>query len=208
MLAVLCIRLFDFQGGTKGSALCGVFSPSTPPWSDLVLLCAAALRYSSSMFQVPLWMFTKACVHPLWSSRALPSSFRCCLPAPCLLPLCWCPCVVSRSAPPCAALSPGSCRPPYFFSLSFGLSLSPCLFSCFASCGDGVILGSVLNLFLPFWVPLTYRGSRRPPSVSAAPSVFLFFLSGLLCVSFFFVRCGAPFLVLSWGFNWGRRTRL
>ena len=99
------------------------------------------------------------------AASRLPASFLCVgVPVSCLvLPLL------------CAALSPGSCRPPYFFSLSFGLSLSPCLFSCFASCGDGVILGSVLNLFLPFWVPLTYRGSRRPPSVSAAPSVFLFF---------------------------------
>ena len=59
-----------FHGGTKGSALCGVFLPSTPPWRDLALLCAAALRYSSLMFQVPLWTSTKVCVHPVWSSRA------------------------------------------------------------------------------------------------------------------------------------------
>ena len=59
-----------FHGGTKGSALCGVFLPSTPPWHNLALLCAAALRYSSLMFQVPLWTSTKACVHPVWSSRA------------------------------------------------------------------------------------------------------------------------------------------
>ena len=177
-------------------------------WSELVLLCAAALRYSSSMFQVPLWMFTKACMHPLWSSRALPSSFRCCLPTPCLLPLCWCPCVVSRSAPPLCCPVAWFLPPPLLSLPVLWPLLVPLSFSCFASCGDGVILGSVLNLFLRFWVPLTYRGSRRPPSVSAAPSVFLFFLSGLLCVSFFFVRCGAPFLVLSWGFNWGRRTRL
>ena len=59
-----------FHGGTKGSALCGVFLPSTPPWRNLALLCAAALRYSSLMFQVPLWTSTKACVHPVWSSRA------------------------------------------------------------------------------------------------------------------------------------------
>ena len=100
VLAFLCIQLFDRQGGTKGSALCGVLSPSTPPWSDLALLCAAALSYSSLMFQAPLWMFTDACVHPLWSSCAFSPSFRCCRPAPCLLLLCWCPCVVSRSAPP------------------------------------------------------------------------------------------------------------
>ena len=36
----------------------------------------------------------------LWSSCALSPSFRCCRPAPCLLLLCWCLCVVSRSAPP------------------------------------------------------------------------------------------------------------
>ena len=123
------------------------------------------------------------------AASRLPASFLCvCVPVLCLvLPL------------PCAALSPGSCRPPYCFSLSCGSSLSLCLFSCFASCGDGSILGSVLNLFLPFWVPLTYRGSRRPPLCFCCPLWLSGVLSVVLCVSFF-VRCGAPFLVLSWGF--------
>ena len=31
--------------------------------------------------------------HPFWSSRAPSPPFRCCLPAPCLRSLCWCPCV-------------------------------------------------------------------------------------------------------------------
>ena len=79
-----------FHGGTKGFALCGVLLPSTPLWSVLALLCAAALRYSSLMFQVPLWTSTKAREYPLWSLRALSLPVRCCLPAPCLLPLCEC----------------------------------------------------------------------------------------------------------------------
>ena len=71
-----------FHGGTKGFALCGVLLPSTPLWSVLALLCAAALRYSSLMFQVPLWTSTKAREYPLWSLRALSPPVRCCLPAP------------------------------------------------------------------------------------------------------------------------------
>ena len=95
-----------FHGGTKGSALCGVFLPSTPPWRDLALLCAAALRYSSLMFQVPPWTSTKACVHPVWSSCAplLLSSAASRLPASVLCV--GVPVFVFCSAPPlCCPLS-------------------------------------------------------------------------------------------------------
>ena len=74
--------------------------PSTPLCSVLALLCAAALRYSSLMFQVLLWTSTKVREHPLWSLRALSPPVRCCLPAPCLLPLCGCSCVCVLSCPP------------------------------------------------------------------------------------------------------------
>ena len=135
VLAFLCLRHFDFQGGTKGSALCGVFSPSTPPWSDLVLLCAAALRYSSLMFQVPLWMFTKACLYPLWSSYAPSPSVCCCLPAPCLLSVLVSLCCV-LSCP--VLVLPSACFLPPFFCylwLSVGSSFSFCFCLCRSTCG-------------------------------------------------------------------------
>ena len=115
-----------FHGGTKGFALCGVLLPSTPLWSVLALLCAATLRYSSLMFQVPLWMFqvplwtsTKAREYPLWSLRALSPPVRCCLPAPCLLPLCGCPCV-------CVLSCPSLCCPPLLVPAAPGLRCVPC----------------------------------------------------------------------------------
>ena len=89
--------LLRFHCGTKGLALCGVLLPSTPLWNVLAVLCAAALRYSSLMFQVPLWTSIKALEYPIWSLSALSPPVRCCLPAPCLPSLCvlfLCPCVV------------------------------------------------------------------------------------------------------------------
>ena len=91
------LSLLRFHCGTKGIALCGVLLPSTPLWNVFALLCAAALRYSSLMFQVPLWTSIKALEYPIWSLGALSPSVRCCLPAPCLPCLCvvsLCPCVV------------------------------------------------------------------------------------------------------------------
>ena len=109
-----------FHCGTKGFALCGVLLPSTPLWSVLALLCAAALRYSSLMFQVPLWTSTKACEYPLWSLRAPSPPVRCCLPAPCLRSLCWCPCV-------CVLFCPSLCCP----SLPVPAAPDPRCFHCF-----------------------------------------------------------------------------
>ena len=91
------LSLLRFHCGTKGIALCGVLLPSTPLWNVFALLCAAALRYSSLMFQVPLWTSIKALEYPIWSLGARSPSVRCCLPAPCLPSLCvvfLCPCVV------------------------------------------------------------------------------------------------------------------
>ena len=76
------LSLLRVHCGTKGLALCGVLLPSTPLWSVLALLCAAALRYSSLMFQVPLWTSVKALEYPLWFLRAPSPPFCCCLPAP------------------------------------------------------------------------------------------------------------------------------
>ena len=100
------LSLLRFHCGTKGLALCGVLLPSTPLWYVLALLCAAALRYSSLMFQAPHWTSIKALEYPIWSSCALSPPVRCCLPAPCLLSLCGlflCPCVVLP--PPLCPLS-------------------------------------------------------------------------------------------------------
>ena len=102
------LSLLRFHCGTKGLALCGVLLPSTPLWNVFALLCAAALRYSSLMFQVPLWTSIKALEYPIWSLCALSPSVRCCLPAPCLPSLCGlflCP--RFGSAP--SALPPSSC---------------------------------------------------------------------------------------------------
>ena len=76
------LSLLRVHCGTKGLALCGVSSPSTPLWNGLALLCSAALRYSSLMFQDPHGTFGKALEYPLWFSRAIPPPFRCCLLAP------------------------------------------------------------------------------------------------------------------------------
>ena len=76
------LSLLRFHCGTKGLALCGVSSPSTPLWNDFALLCSAALRYSSLMFQDPQGTFGKALEYPLWFLRAIPPPFRCCLLAP------------------------------------------------------------------------------------------------------------------------------
>ena len=165
-----------FHCGTKGSALCGVFLPSTPPWSDLALLCAAALRYSSLMFQVPLWTSTKACVHPLWSSRAPSPPVRCCLPAPCLPSWCWCSCV-------CVLFCPSFCCPLSLFLLplfsgaltSFGCSLSLCRCSrVFFLCLGASVPFSALNLFCVVLVLLIDCGPRRSSLLSpcACPPCF------------------------------------
>ena len=129
------------------------------------------------------------------AAARLPASFFCVgVPVLCLvLPL------------PCAAPSPGSCSSPYCFSLSCGFSLSLCLLSWFASCGDGLILGFVFMFFVPCGCP-SYTVARDSPLCSVAPSGFLVSLSVLLCVSFW--SLWGPGSVLSWGFNWGSRTRL
>ena len=130
---VPCLRLFVLLGGTKGSCPVWGCLPSTPPWSDLALLCTAALRYSSLMFPAPLWTSTKACVHPVWSTLApLPlSSAASRLPSLCFLCV---PVSVFLSVPP---LLPS----PLFLASGFyggfhslrGFSLSFCSLSCFGS---------------------------------------------------------------------------
>ena len=125
------LSLLRSHCGTKGLALCGVLLPSTPLWYVFALLCAAALRYSSLMFQVPLWTSSKALEYPIWSLSALSPPVRCCLPAPCLPSLCvlfLCPCVV-LPLPLCPLSSrvdvsvfPGCVR---------DFSVPPCLWSCF-----------------------------------------------------------------------------
>ena len=191
-----------FHGGTKGFALCGVLLPSTPLWSVLALLCAAALRYSSLMFQVPLWTSTKAREYPLWSLRALSPPVRCCLPAPCLLPLCGCPCV-------CVLFCPSLCCPSLLVPAAPGLRcflcflVPPCLFVVLLAflcplCGAPVCC-PVLNLFLTFWVLLNYCGPWRLlllPLVSGPFSVFV-----LLSVGVWFVGClwVGPLSWVLWG---------
>ena len=173
-----------FHGGTKGFALCGVLLPSTPLWSVLALLCAAALRYSSLMFQVPLWTSTKAREHLLWSLRALSPPVRCCLPAPFFLPLCGCPCV-------CVLFCPSLCCPPLLVPAAPDLRcflcflVPPCLvvvllaFLC--PLFGAPVCCPVLNLFLTFWVLLNYCGPWRLllPLVSGPFSVCV-----LLCRGF------------------------
>ena len=100
------LSLLRFHCGTKGLALCGVSSPSTPPWNDFALLCSAALRYSSLMFQDPHRTFGKAPEYPLWFSRAVSPPVHCCLLAPSLQIFCvGSPCVCVWSCPRCSAFS-------------------------------------------------------------------------------------------------------
>ena len=130
---VPCLRLFVFRGGTKGSCPVWGCLPSTPPWSDLVLLCTAALRYSSLMFQAPLWMSTKACVHPVWSTLApLPLSFAASrLPSLCFLGV---PVSVFLSVPPLLPFPLFLASGCYGgFHSSRGFSLSFCSLLCFGS---------------------------------------------------------------------------
>ena len=125
------LSLLRFHCGTKGLALCGVLLPSTPLWYVFALLCAAALRYSSLMFQVPLWTSIKALEYPIWSLCALSPPVRCCLPAPCLPSLCvlfLCPCVVLP--PPLCPLS-SRVDVPVFPGCVRDFSDPPCLWSCF-----------------------------------------------------------------------------
>ena len=178
--------------GTKGFALCGVLLPSTPLWSVLALLCAAALRYSSLMFQVPLWTSTKALEYPLWSLRALSPPVRCCLPAPCLLPLCGCSCVCVLSCPPL-------CCPPLLVLAALALRcvrsflVPPCLLvGCLVFPPALSVLrsvASVLNSFLTFWVLLNHCGPWR--------FLFLPLVSGLFSVLRFCLS-GCCFLVVCW----------
>ena len=193
----------------KVFALCGVLLPSTPPWSVLTLLCAATLRYSSLMFQVPLWTSTKAREYPLWSLRALSPPVRCCLPAPCLLPLCGCPCV-------CVLSCPSLCCPPLLVPAAPGLgAFSP--FGSSLSFGRLSRVSSALRCsgLLPwaefvfaFLGAINYCGPWRFPllplvsgpfSVFALPSVGVLFLGGVLV---------GPLSWLLWGvFVRGSRTR-
>ena len=115
------------------------------------------------------------------AAARLPASFFCVgVPVLCLvLPL------------PCAAPSPGSCSSPYCFSLSCGFSLSLCLLSWFASCGDGLILGFVFMFFVPCGCP-SYTVAHDSPLCSVAPSGFLVFFR--FCSVCPFGRCGAPVL--------------
>ena len=92
------VVLFRFfvSSGIKGS-LCGVFSPSTPLWDGLVLLCSATLRYSSLMFQDPHWTSGKALEYRLWFPF---SPVLCYLLAPYPPSVVWCfPVSVFCSAP-------------------------------------------------------------------------------------------------------------
>ena len=89
-----------FHCGTKGLALCGVLLPSTPLWNVVAWFCAAVLRYSSLMFQAPLWTSAKASKYRLWSFYARSPSVLCCLPAPCLLSCVGCSCVRVLLLPP------------------------------------------------------------------------------------------------------------
>ena len=87
------------------------------------------------MFQVPLWTSTKACVHPFWSSRAPSPPFGCCLPAPCLLSLFWCPCVCVLFCPFVVLLS-SLISPPLIqgaFTVHWPFPVFLLLFSCLVS---------------------------------------------------------------------------
>ena len=102
--------------GIKGIALCGVVLPSPPLWNVLALLCTAALRYSSLMFQDPHWASVKVLEHPLWFSCALSPPVLCCLLASLSsflrvgLSLCWCFCPAPAALPSLLlAASPSLC---------------------------------------------------------------------------------------------------
>ena len=101
------------HGGTKGFC---------PVWGVTTLYTTlerfdVALRCYTEVFILdvpgPFLDITKAREYPLWSLRAL-SPVRCCLPAPCLLPLCWCPCV-------CVLSCPSLCCPPLLVPAATGL---------------------------------------------------------------------------------------
>ena len=110
------LSLLRFHCGTKGLALCGVSLPSTPLWNVFALLCAAALRYSSLMFLVPLWTSIKALKYCTRSGPCVPflllSAAASRLLAS-LLCVC-CSCVRVWFCPLCSAPSP-----PVSTSLSF-----------------------------------------------------------------------------------------
>ena len=119
------LSFLRFHCGTKGLALCGVLLPSTPLWNVVAWFCAAILRYSSLMFQAPLWTSAKASKYRIWSFLpALPlSSAASRLPVSFLV---WVvPVSVFWSCPPLSAPSAcfGCCG---FFgcAFSFGSSLS------------------------------------------------------------------------------------
>ena len=192
--------LLRFHCGTKGTALCGVLTPSTPLWHDLVLLCAAAPRYSSLMFQVPHWTSAKAPQYPLWFLCAPSPPVCCCLPALLLLSWCvlsLCPC---GSAPSvilsCGPLLPWPC------SWLFGPSPSvvDCLTICFAaSVSDPLPLSGIRSP--PFGVPQSLRFSAAsPPLLCLCPSCLSCF-GGLLVFGGVLV---GPFVLL---FLWAAWVR-
>ena len=82
VLVVLCFRFFVFTVAPKALPCVGFHHP-LPLWNDFTLLCSAALRYSSLMFQNRQGgTFGKTLEYPLWFLRAIPPPFRCCLLAP------------------------------------------------------------------------------------------------------------------------------
>ena len=200
------LSFLRFHCGTKGFALCGVLLPSTPLWNVFALLCAAALRYSSLMFQVPLWTSTKAHEYPILPLCALSPPVRCCLPAPCLPSLCGCSCVRVLVLPPlfCPRLLSGCsgstvCAWLLGSSLSFG-RLSRVLYR--------FIGAPVCCLHFEFvCVFMGATQSLRSLAVSLPPLVcsFLFCASGLGFFFWFPVVCWwAPCPGLSWGAGLGK----
>ena len=191
------LSLLRLHCGTKGIALCGVLLPSTPLWNVLTWLCAAALRYSSLMFQVPHWTSDKALEYPLWFLRAPSPPVRCCLPAPFLLSVCvvsLCPCLV---LPLLLCLLSSCVDIPYFPGLVCDY-LPLFVFgrlSCDLSCYSGALVPCLCDEFVfHFLVLLSHSGLLRFP-----PPSLCFCFSGLGGLSVFGCVLVGPFFWFCFG---------
>ena len=160
-------------------------------------LCAAALRYSSLMFQVPHWTSDKALEYPLWFLRAPSPPVRCCLPAPFLLSVCvvsLCPCLV---LPLLLCLLSSCVDVPYFPGLVCDY-LSLFVFgrlSCDLSCCSGALVPCLCDEFVfHFLVLLSHSGLLRFP-----PPSLCFCFSGLGGLSVFGCVLVGPFFWFCFG---------
>ena len=207
VLVVFCFRFFVLTVASKALPCVGFYyplHPSTPLWNGLALLCSAALRYSSLMFQDPHGTSVKALEYPLWFSRALSPPVRCCLLAPSPPSFVWgIPVSVFGPAPAALPSLLSASSPSLASGFVCDWLLSPLMLKFGDSCDLSCCSGARIHcLRVEFALYFTGAAMSFLSFCGFSPPLLHVFFFGLFALSLFVGVCVGSFVVVLSLFVW------